>query len=160
MPCGFATYFKPGQGLDHGVTEYWEHDQTRWVRIDSEVLDLRLVPAPADLRPEEFLTGGEAWTAFRRGEIDDTQFGVHGTQNWGADEIRGNAVKDLAALNKTEMLPWDEWGRMAEAYEGMTGADYDQLLDMLAAACPADDPSALASLYQRDDLRVPARLIG
>jgi hypothetical protein len=124
------------------------------------VLGLALVPAPADLRPGEFLTGGEAWTAFRRGEIDETQFGVYGTQNWGAAEIRGNAVKDLAALNKAEMLPWDEWGRMTEAYEGRTGSDYDQLLDTLAATCDTDDPSALASLYQRDDFRVPARLIG
>lgn len=158
--CGFATYFQPGQGLDHWITEYWDGHRTRWVRIDPEVLGLDLVPAPADLRPDEFLTGGEAWTAFRRGEIDDTQFGVYGTQNWGAAEIRGNAVKDLAALNKTEMLPWDEWGRMTEAYEGRTGPDYDELLDTLAVTCHADDATALASIYQRDDLRVPADLIG
>jgi hypothetical protein len=65
-----------------------------------------------DLRPGEFRTGGEAWSAFRRGEIDASRFGVYGTQNWGAAEIRGNAVKDLAALNKVETLPWDEWGGM------------------------------------------------
>jgi hypothetical protein len=28
--CGFATYFQPGQGLDHWVTEFWDHDQARW----------------------------------------------------------------------------------------------------------------------------------
>ncbi len=158
--CGFATYFQPGQALDHWVTEYRDHDQARWVRIDTEVLDLTLAPSPSDLRPGEFLTGGEAWAAFRRGEIDDSRFGVHGTQNWGAAEIRGNAVKDLAAMNKVEMLPWDEWGRMTEAYEGRTGPDYDELLDALAAACEADDSSTLAALYRRDDLRVPAVLAG
>jgi len=158
--CGFATYFQPGQGLDHWVTEYRDRDGGRWVRIDSEVLGSTLVTCPADLRPGEFLTGGEAWTGFRRGEIDDSRFGVPGTENWGAAEIRGNAVKDLAALNKVETLPWDEWGRMTEAYEGRTGLDYDELLDTLAAACDADDPTTLVSLYQRDELRVPADLIG
>jgi Transglutaminase-like superfamily len=155
--CGFATYFQPGQGVDHWVTEY--RDGGRWVRIDSEVLGSTLVTCPQDLRPGEFLAGGEAWTAFRRGEIDDSQFGVYGTENWGAAEIRGNLVKDLAALNKVETLPWDEWGRMTEAYEGRTGPDYDELLDTLAAACLEDDPATLASLYRREELRVPADLI-
>jgi transglutaminase-like putative cysteine protease len=34
--CGFATYFQPGHGLDHWVTEYRDGDG-RWVRIDSEI---------------------------------------------------------------------------------------------------------------------------
>ena len=75
---------------------------------------------PEDLRPGEFLTGGEAWAGFRRGEIDASRFGVYGTKNWGAAEIRGNAVRDLAALNKVENLPWDEWGRMS-VLQGRTG---------------------------------------
>jgi len=48
---------------------------------------------------------------------------------------------------------------MTEAYEGRTGPDYDALLDTVAAACDADDPTTLASLYQLDELRVPADLI-
>lgn len=157
--CGFATYFEPGLGLDHWVTEFRDHDEARWVRIDSEVLALTLVPDPSDLAPDEFLTGGEAWTALRRGEIDDSRFGVAGTQNWGAAEISGNAVKDLAALNKVESLPWDEWGRMTEAYQGRTGPDYDDLIDVVAAACADDDLATVASLYQRTELQVPAGLI-
>ena len=39
----------------------------------------------------------------------------------GPGEIRGNLVKDLAALNKVEMLSWDESGRMTAAYAGETG---------------------------------------
>lgn len=54
-------------------------------------------------------------------------------------------MKDLAALNKVEMLPWDEWGRMIDAYAGKTGADYDSLLDTLATTCA------------HEDLRVPPR---
>ena len=109
--------------------------------------------------PAEFLTGGEAWQAFRRGTIDPASFGVYGTDNWGAAEIRGNAVKDLAALNKVEVLPWDEWGRMTEAYDGNTGSDYDDLLDQLAEVCAEDEPSAVAALYAHKDLQVPAVLL-
>ncbi len=113
--CGFATYFQPGQALDHWITEYRRDQQDRWVRLDSEILGADVLQRPEDLTPTEFLTGGEAWQAFRRGTVDPASFGVYGTDNWGAAEIRGNAVKDLAALNKVEVLPWDEWGRMTEA---------------------------------------------
>ncbi len=157
--CGFATYFQPNQGLDHWITEYRDDNADRWVRIDSEILGQTVLTHPEDLAPGEFLTGSEAWTAFRKGEIDAATFGVYGSENWGAAEIRGNAVKDLAALNKIETLPWDEWGRMTEAYEGRTGPDYDQLLDTLAAVCADDDPTAIAALYERHELRVPLDLI-
>jgi transglutaminase-like putative cysteine protease len=155
--CGFATYFQPGQGLDHWITEYWQG--SRWVRIDSEILGGSLVGKPDDLAAGEFLTGGEAWSAFRDGRIDATRFGVYGTQNWGPAEIRGNAVKDLAALNKVEMLPWDEWGRMTASYQGKTGPDYDRLIDTIASVCASDRHGAIADLYACEDLRVPAGLL-
>ncbi len=156
--CGFATYFEPGKGLDHWVTEYWDQHGPRWVRIDSEILGQQVLSHPEDLQPGEFLSGGEAWNAYRDGRIDAGSFGVYGTDNWGAGEIRGNLVKDLAALNKVEMLPWDVWGRMKQAYRDEAGADYDELLDEVAAACAADDPVALTELYARDELCVPAGL--
>lgn len=66
-------------------------------------------PHAHDRRSGDFLSGGEAWPAYRRGEIDGSRFGVYGTENWRPAEIRGNAVKDLAAMNKVETLRWDEW---------------------------------------------------
>ncbi|WP_405160908.1 transglutaminase domain-containing protein [Nocardia sp. NBC_01499] len=157
--CGFATYFQRGQGLDHWITEYWHADEGRWVRIDSEILGQSTLECPEDLRAGEFLSGGEAWIAFREGRIDADSFGVYGTENWGPAEIRGNAVKDLAALNKVEMLPWDVWGRMEAAYNGQTGADYDELLDTVATTTAGDDLAAIAELYAHDELRVPPELI-
>jgi hypothetical protein len=157
--CGFATYFQPGQALDHWITEFWSDDQARWVRLDSEILGTSVLPRPDDLTPSQFMTGAEAWQAFRRGVVDPDVFGVYGTDNWGAAEIRGNAVKDLAALNKVEMLPWDEWGRMTDAYAGKTGSDYDDLLDALGEVCNDDEPSAVATLYAHEDLKVPERLL-
>ncbi|HEY0534689.1 MAG TPA: transglutaminase-like domain-containing protein [Actinoplanes sp.] len=150
--CGFATYFQSGQGLDHWVTEFLEGG--RWVRIDSEALPLAVLERPEDLRPGEFLTGGEAWAAHRAGEIDAAKFGVWGTENFGPGEIRGNAIRDLASLNKLETLPWDEWGRMDASYKGETGADYDELMDRIAAV---DDPEALYD--EVPELRVPESLI-
>jgi hypothetical protein len=145
---GFATYFQPGQGLDHWVVEH--RRDGRWVRLDPEV-------QRDGLAPGDFLTGGEAWAAYRRGEIDASTYGVYGTENFGPAEIRGNAIRDLAALNKVEMLPWDEWGRMTASYEGRTGPEYDALIDRIAALGPDDDPTAL---YAEEDLAVPAALLG
>ena len=68
----------------------------------------------------------------RRGEFRGVR-----TENWGPAEIRGNAVKDLAALNKVEVLPWDEWGRMTASYEGRTGAEYDRLIARSPPFVPA-----------------------
>ncbi|MEM3637979.1 MAG: transglutaminase-like domain-containing protein [Conexivisphaerales archaeon] len=157
--CGFATYFQPGMGVDHWITEYREPANGRWIRVDTELLGQDGPSHSSDLRPEEFLSGGEAWVAFRRGKIDASRYGVYGSENWGLGEIRGNLVKDLAALNKFEMLPWDEWGRMTEAYRGETGPDYDVLLDRVAEACNMDDRHLIAELFANDDLRVPGSLV-
>jgi hypothetical protein len=159
--CGFGTYFVAGRGVDHWITEYWQDDERRWVRVDTEHLDKDYVKRPEDLAPGEFLTGGEAWQWYRRGLIDARTFGVAGTEHaWGPAEISGNAVRDLAALGRREMLPWDEWGRMTEAYEGRTGPEYDALVDAVAEACAGEDPGALARLLAHRDLAVPQDLVG
>ncbi|GAA1582071.1 transglutaminase-like domain-containing protein [Actinoplanes couchii] len=155
--CGFATYFQPGFGLDHWVVEY-RLPSTDWVRADPEAMGLSVLANPEALVPGQFLTGGEAWAAFRAGRLDATRFGVHGTENFGPAEIRGNAVRDLAALNRVETLPWDEWGRMDASYQGRTGADYDHLIDTVATTCAGGDPAALVALYKSEDLEVPPAL--
>lgn len=158
--CGFATYFVPPQKVDHWVVEYWSSEQLRWIRADPEYLDLP-TPGPArtdDLRPGEFLTAGEAWQLIRSGREDPMEFGVFGTENWGAGEVRGNAMRDLASVaRKIEMLPWDEWGPMNDSYEGRTGADFDRLIDQLAAATDDPDTFDLQPIY--DQLAVPADMI-
>ena len=151
--CGFATYFQPGLALDHWIVEH--HDGSRWVRMDSEVLDQDVVVSPQDLPDGAFLTGPEAWLAYRRNAVDATTFGVDGTENFGPSEIRGNLVRDLASLVKVETLPWDEWGQMTAAYEGATGPDYDALLDQAAHAMLADDPAAIEELAAHPVLAAP-----
>jgi len=87
--AGFATYFQPGQYLDHWIAEYWHADEQRWVRVDSEILGFPLVEKPHDLAVGEFLTGGEAWRACKNG-ADPMTFGVLGVDYaWGIAEVRG-----------------------------------------------------------------------
>jgi hypothetical protein len=158
--CGFGMCFLEGRGADHWITEYWRADERRWVRVDTEHLGHGYERHPQDVAADEFLTGGEAWMQYRKGLIDPHLFGVPGTDHaWGPAEISGNAIRDLAALCKHEMLPWDEWGRMTAAYEGTTGPDYDRLIDEVAIATSTDDPSALARLYAHEDLAVPNHMV-
>lgn len=158
--CGFATYFVPPRKVDHWIVEFWSDQQERWIRTDPEYLDL---PTPAlarteDLRPGEFLTAGEAWQLVRSGQQDPIEFGVFGTENWGAGEIRGNAMRDLASVaRKTEMLPWDEWGPMKASYKDETGPDFDRLIDELAIATADPEHVDFEPIY--DQLAVPKSMI-
>lgn len=157
--CGFGTYFQPGQALDHWITEYRTEDAGRWIRIDTEILGAEVLSTPTCLTPEQFLSGGEAWAAYRGSSVDASTFGVYGTANFGPNEIRGNAIKDLAALNKVEMLPWDEWGPMPAIYRDEALPDVDMLLDEIAVVSAADDPRAIADLYYSGDLRAPVDML-
>ena len=156
--CGFATYFQPHLHVDHWVTEFWDESDMRWVRIDSEILGFGFVRRPDDLAPGEFLAGGEAWRAYRSDGRDPMTFGVYGTENWGAAEIVGNAIRDVAALNKVEMLPWDEWGPMRACYDGGVTAEVESLMESIADSCAAEDLAAVAALYAGTP--VPAQMVG
>jgi hypothetical protein len=152
--CGFATYFQRGLALDHWIIEV-RTGAAPWVRVDAEVLDRDVVDDPERLGPGEFLSGAEAWLAFRAGEVDAATYGVCGSENFGPAEIRGNLVKDLAALHKVESLPWDEWGRMTEAYEHRTDDAYDVRLDAIAQAIGHDDAREMQAWFDHPDFRAP-----
>ncbi|HEX2576770.1 MAG TPA: hypothetical protein VHK88_10510, partial [Aquihabitans sp.] len=69
----------------------------------------------------------------------------------------GNLLRDLAALNEVEVLPWDEWGPMEASYRGETDDAFDRLMDDVAAVCAGDGPTALADAYA--SFAVPAEII-
>ena len=98
--CGFASYFVADSFLDHWILEYRRPIDERWVRVDPEILGFDFMRTPEDRVGGAFLCGGEAWPLCRRGEADPSRFGVLGVPYaWGIAEVRGNAVRDLAALN-------------------------------------------------------------
>lgn len=112
LRCGFSAYFEPGLYWDHWVCEYW--NKNKWTLVDPEVGEkerqgygvsstLNIVDLPRD----QFLTAGQAWNIFRTGKENPNLFGAHNIEIYGAWFIRANVLRDLAALNKIELLPWD-----------------------------------------------------
>lgn len=148
--CGFGTYFKPDHHEDHWVCEV--RDDGRWRLVDAQLDDLQceaLKPDfdPLDVPRDRFLTGGKGWQLCRAGQADPDTFGIFEMK--GLWFIRGNLVRDLAALNKVELLPWDCWG-LIEGQDAELSGDDMALLDRAAELTLADDSAfpELRALYE------------
>jgi hypothetical protein len=146
--CGFAAYFVADEWIDHWVTEYWDAGRERWVRADPQLDEtlrsrLGIRVDPADLPPETFLTGGDAWLCHRWGSCDAQRFGI--AELRGPWFVAGNVVRDLAALNKVEVLPWDVWGPLGAWIDD--GPD-DELVDGLAVATTSGSFDDVRAAYR------------
>jgi hypothetical protein len=134
--CGFATYFIPGRHEDHWVTEYWDRDKG-WTLVDAQLPTPPVMDAfkisfdPLDVPRDRFLVAGDAWRACREERADPMTFGVSLIDLSGMGFVQGNVVRDLAALNKVEVLPWDGWNLCERFHLDETDA---QLLDAVAEA--------------------------
>jgi hypothetical protein len=156
--CGFGGYFEKGKFLDHWVTEYWNEPTKSWVLVDPQI-DARqrelfkIELDPQDVPRDRFLVAGDAWALCRAGKADAKCFGI--LDMWGPWFIASNVIRDFAALNKREMLPWDGWGAMTP-----NDAELDvPFIDHLAALTRAPDAhfDELCALYHSDRrLSVPA----
>jgi len=155
--CGFGAYFEKGKFYDHWVAEYWNTAERRWVMVDSQVDDRQramfgVTIDTLDVKRDQFLVGGDAWRLCRAGKEDAQDFGIldmHGL--W---FIAGNLIRDAAALNNREMLPWDVWGGMRRADEELdTG-----FLDRLAGLTHDPDRhfAELRAVYNDPRVAVPA----
>lgn len=160
---GFVTYFVPGFHDDHWVTEYW--DGAGWRLMDSELTaevcrHFAVAFDPCDVPRDRFVTAGLAWQGVRSGRLDPATCGVSAIRIAGAWFVAGSVVRDLAALNKREMLPWDYWGisramRPGVPFSAETAARIDALGALIAD--PGRDWKALRETYDRDEaLRVPS----
>lgn len=155
--CGFALYFIPDHYEDHWVAEYWDSEQSRWVMLDAQMDEfqqgvLQLHFDPLDMPPGQFVTGGAAWLLARRGQADPDKFGIFDMK--GMDFIKGNLLRDLLALNKFEVLPWDFWGILQKAYEEHTPGELDQL-DRAAELTCSENFSAIRAAYQSTPEFIP-----
>jgi hypothetical protein len=156
--CGFGKYFVGGHFIDHWVCEYW--DGTRWVMVDAQLDDLQKSQMGVefdslDMPPGHFVTGAEAWSLARNGDEDPGKFGIFDMS--GLWFIRANYVRDVASLNKVEMLPWDVWGLCGKPEADLTAEDFC-VLDRLVPICMGDD-SLIQEAYEREDFRVPQTLL-
>lgn len=169
--CGFAAYFGwDGKYEDHWVCEYW--DGLQWIMSDpqldpfqqgslvdwamnsgqnvSEKIELIKGFNPRRLRPGDFLTAGRAWKLCREKAANPEDFGISCPirPEWNIDSlhglwfVRGQLLRDFAALNKVETVPylvrvckgldWKPW-RPVAAKDHELSADDWALLDTIAA---------------------------
>jgi hypothetical protein len=159
--CGFGTYFNAGYYEDHWVCEYWNVTEARWVLVDPQLdevwrtklrIDFNILNIPRD----RFLVAGDAWALCRTGKADPAKFGIFDMR--GLWFIAGNLVRDVAALNNMEMLPWDVWGAMPHPDQSLQDGQL-AFFDKLTALSRDPDTSfdKLRALYEGDErLRVPA----
>jgi len=167
--CGFARYFHgprstPGFQVDHWVCEYWNADEQRWVLVDAEVgederafchVEVEALDVPRD----QFLVAGKAWQMCRQEGADPDSFGLAPDDEHGLWYVQSQLVRDLAALNKRELLCWDCWALGDADPDRPPSGDEFALLDRVAMLTQAG-PEAFAemrALYEGDPrLRVPA----
>ena len=152
--CGFGAYFLPDRYEDHWVCEYWNQAEQRWVLVDAQLDELQqavLKPSfdTLDVPRDQFITGGAAWKMCRRGEADPNRFGIFDMH--GIDFVKGDFIRDVAALNKMELLPWDCWGMILVKYATLPPDDLS-MLDRLAGLTAGDvrDTALVRQLYESD----------
>jgi Transglutaminase-like superfamily len=160
---GFGAYFNPGKFEDHWVGEYWNAAEQRWVLVDAQLDAVQRKAFKVDFDPRDvprdrFIIAGDAWQRCRSGRADPTAFGLSPINLNGLWFIAGNILRDLAALNRVELLPWDVWGMMPRN-DAELAPEKMALLDRLAALTTAGDEAfpEVRRLYESDErLRAPS----
>jgi hypothetical protein len=161
--CGFGAYFNPGYFEDHWVCEYWNAAKARWILVDPQFdavwcETLKINHDILDVPRDRFLTASDTWTQCRAGQADSAKFGINFADLRGLWFVAGSLVRDVAALNKMEMLPWDVWGAQPSPHEPLSD-EQCAFFDTLAALTRTPDTAfvELRQLYETDDrVRVPA----
>jgi hypothetical protein len=159
--CGFGAHFNPGHYEDHWVVEYWNPDKRRWVLVDPQFDDvwrerLQIQHNILDVPRDQFLVAADAWTLCRRDAADPARFGAVFADLYGLWFVAGN-VRDVAALNNVESLPWDVWGGQPQPHAELSDAECEYF-DELAALSQQPDAAfdELRKRYAMDELvRVP-----
>jgi hypothetical protein len=158
---GFGSYFNPGKYEDHWVGEYWNAREKRWVLVDAQLDEpqrthMKIDFDPLDVPRNRFIVAHDAWQRCRAGEWDPMNFGFSLIPLQGLWFIAGDLIRDVAALNGVESLPWDVWGGMPQANATLT-PDQLEFFDRLAKLTAAPDEHAreLTALYADERVRVP-----
>lgn len=197
--CGFAAYFGwNGDFEDHWICEYWNGE--RWIMADPQLDPFQLGTIrqwavnsvqdkntlerlkhfnPHDLKPDEFISAGQAWKLCREGTVNPESFGIGCPirPEWGIDSlhglwfVRGQLLRDFAALNKVETIPflvrickgldWNPWRLVALKDCELTSEDL-LLLDKIADLTIDVDwkhDEILKLYHENKDLEVPAEII-
>jgi hypothetical protein len=152
--CGFARYFERELYIDHWVCEYWNGTEQRWVLVDAQLDELqrdvlKIAFKTLDVPRDQFVVGGAAWKLCCSGQADPKLFGIFEMN--GIDFVKGDFLRDVAALNKVELLPWDCWGMILTEYATLPPDDLS-MLDRLADLTYIDVPDhdVVRQIYASD----------
>jgi len=153
---GFAAYLTPKIICDHWITELWDADARRWKLVDPQFDDAQrrkhdVTFDTTDIPAGFFYTAAQAWAQCRAGKAKSGTFGFNRKlRGWGY--LRSSLVKDLAALNKVEVLPWDQWWDLTTKSEDRLTPEEKGLLDRIAGAINqiVDRFDEVRTLYEDD----------
>jgi hypothetical protein len=139
--AGFGTYFTKGSFEDHWVCEYWKDEENRWIMVDPQldpfqIETLKIDFNPLDMPRTKFITGPKAWQMCRARRVDPNRFGIFKMR--GLDFVKGDLIRDFLALNKVEILPWDNFMLIDKKFRAMT-PDEKALMDRLAQISTGKD---------------------
>ncbi len=139
LRVGFADYLVPDRWDDHWLCEW--HDGERWKRLDVEFAPIEGMFFNAlDVPPERFLTASEAWFRIKDEPEIASRFGVSSLGLSGEWFVAGSLFRELAALRKLELKPWDYWGlsenlsRVSTEWSQQARTTLDQLASRLKSA--------------------------
>jgi hypothetical protein len=112
LRCGFASYFHDDWYPDHWVCEYWNREKKVWILVDSELGDeekhyYSVNFDHTNVPRDQFMIAGEVWLGALSGKYNPEIYGVKAIDIKGLWFIRADVLRDLASLNKIELLPWD-----------------------------------------------------
>ncbi|TDK35697.1 transglutaminase domain-containing protein [Rhizobium deserti] len=160
LRAGFADYIVSGFWEDHWLCEW--HDGCHWKRLDVEFAADGGMPFDAsDVPPERFLTAGEAWLRIKGEPSSASLFGVSSLDLRGAWFVAGSLFRDVAALRKLELKPWDYWGPSANiswmSDEWPPGVR--STLDQVALRLKSVDGSGCGAPEALADWPLPTRVI-
>jgi hypothetical protein len=159
---GFGAYFTPDSFEDHVLCEYWNAGQRRWVFVDAQFDEifrerLSLGHDHLDVPRDQFVVAAEAWERCRAGGADPGRFGIGFAGQYGLWFVAGSLIRDIAALNKVELLPWDVWGAQPKPGETLNDrqlALFDELAEL--AREPDEAFDELRERYRSDErVKVP-----
>jgi hypothetical protein len=147
--CGFGRYFNPGWFEDHWMCEYYDGERDRWISVDAQLDSLQREVLgidfdPLDMPKGRFVTGSEAWKMCRSGLENPNNFGIFDMS--GLWFVRGDFIRDVASINKMELLPWDGWGLADKDEKELTEQDY-VLLDKVAELVISGSPE-IYNIYE------------
>jgi hypothetical protein len=158
---GFGDYFNPGFYEDHSLCEYWHTEQQRWVLVDPQFdgewqKRLHITHDILDVPRDHFLIAGTAWQKCRSGELDANTFGIFNGNLRGLWFVADDIVRDIAALNKYEMLQWDSWGIMPQPDDPMGDDTLLAYFDHIAQLTLDPDThfNELQEVFDTDKFRV------